>query len=174
MENLYFPVFYNITGWNICFFGAGTVAERRIKTLLKYSCHIFIISKEASEEIRKMEKKGKVVWIAEEIKEEYGKIQIEELLKKIAEQYSQCFSDRKEFSMIFACTNQRSINQEVYEYCRQKAIPVNTADCKEQSDFYFPGLLQWEDVVIGVTGSGKDHKKVKTVMNKLRGIFNVD
>lgn len=173
MACLYFPMFYNITDWNICFVGAGKVAERRIKGLLSYPCHIFIISKEISEYIRKQQEIGNIIWFKEEIGGDGGQT-IENVFQKIKKIYADYFLERKEFSVVFSCTNQRNVNQEIYYYCKRKNIPVNTADCKEQSDFYFPGLLEWENIVIGVTGNGEDHKKVKAVMDKLRTMFPMD
>ena len=73
--------------------------------------------------------------------------------------------------MIFACTDNRNVNRQIYEYCRKKKIPVNTADCKGECDFYFPGILCKEEIVIGVTGNGADHAKVKNIMDQLREVF---
>ncbi len=173
MSNSYFPLFYDITDWNICFFGAGAVAERRIKTLLKYPCKIYIISEKATKVIEEMAQKGTLIWIKEEIKMDKGKQQIMETWQNIKrkKQYQKYFLKEKDFQMVFACTNQREINQMIYEYCKLQGIRVNIADCRQQSDFYFPGLLKSEDFVIGVTGNGKNHKKVKQVMDKLRKLF---
>jgi siroheme synthase (precorrin-2 oxidase/ferrochelatase) len=166
----YFPMFYDITGWNVCFFGAGNVAERRIKTLLLYSCRIFVISERVTEEIEKFSKEGKVIWVKRALRKG-GEVEITESWKNLKERYSDYFEKEKEFSMVFACTNDRKINEGIYEYCKKRKIPVNTADCREECDFYFPGLLEWEEIVIGVTGNGKNHKKVKMVMDKLRMMF---
>lgn len=174
MKNPYFPLFYDITDWNICFFGAGAVAERRIKTLLKYPCRIYIISEKATKHIMEMVHKGMIIWIQENIKETEGKQQIIRIWKEIKEekQYKyQIFSKEKMFQIVFACTDKRDINQIIYEYCREQKIDVNVADCREQSDFHFPGLIKKEDFVIAVTGNGKNHKKVKYIMDKLRGLF---
>lgn len=171
MENPYFPLFYDITGWNLCFFGAGKIAERRIKILLEYSCRIYIISKEATKAIQSMAEKGAVVWVREEVKKEEGKQQIEKIWEELEGRYQEYFFKEKGFQIVFACTNDRTINQIIYEYCKRRGIEVNVADCKKQSDFYFPGLLRWEELVIGVVGNGNNHKKVKQVMDKLRKLF---
>ena len=114
-----------------------------------------------------------IEFLKEEIKMEKGKQQIMETWQNIKrkKQYQKYFLKEKDFQMVFACTNQREINQMIYEYCKLQGIRVNIADCRQQSDFYFPGLLKSEDFVIGVTGNGKNHKKVKQVMDKLRKLF---
>jgi siroheme synthase (precorrin-2 oxidase/ferrochelatase) len=119
-----------------------------------------------------MIKEKKVIWVQKNIREETAEQQITQIWKILKETYPNCFQKEKRFSMVFACTNRRNINRKIYEYCKQRNIQVNTADRRQESDFYFPGLLEYEDVIIGVTGNGKNHKKVKTVMDKLREVFN--
>lgn len=171
MENPYFPFFYDITGWNICFFGAGKIAERRIKTLLGYSCKIYIISREATSIIQEMAEKGMVIWIQKELGEVEQGQEIIEIWRELKEKHKNCFLKEENFRVVFACTNNRKINQNIYKYCKNQGIQVNIADCRKQSDFYFPGLLKWKELVIGVVGNGMDHKKVKQVMDKLRELF---
>ncbi|MFR4894760.1 MAG: hypothetical protein ACLUB0_00845 [Blautia hansenii] len=45
---------------------------------------------------------------------------------------------------------------------------MNTASNQQKCDFHFPGILEYEGVVLGFNGSGKDHKKVKEVREKTR------
>ena len=167
----YFPVFYNITGWNLCFIGGGNIAERRIKTLCKYPCHIYVISETVTDPIKEKIAQGRIIWMKEKIKIKGGEKQLKDILKKIKKQYKRNFQDNAKISMIFSCTNNRKINRQIYEYCRKKKIPVNTADCKEECDFYFPGVLWQEDLVIAVTGNGNNHSRVKAVMDQLREVF---
>ena len=51
-------------------------------------------------------------------------------------------------------------------------IPVNTASNQQKCDFHFPGILEYEGVVLGFNGSGKDHKKVKEVREKPGKLWN--
>ena len=104
MSNSYFPLFYDITDWNICFFGAGAVAERRIKTLLKYPCKIYIISEKATKVIEEMAQKGTLIWIKEEIKMDKGKQQIMETWQNIKrkKQYQKYFLNEEHFFLKFS------------------------------------------------------------------------
>lgn len=169
--NSYFPVFYNITEWNVCFIGGGKVAERRIETLCRYPCHIYIISGNVTGKIKEKAVQGRVAWIQDKIKEKGGGKQLKYILKQIQKKYKKNFQTNRDFSMIFACTDNRKVNREIYEYCRKKKIPVNIADCKEECDFYFPGILWKEEIVIGAAGNGTDHAKVKNIMDQLREVF---
>ncbi len=168
--NCYFPVFYNITGWNFCFIGGGNVAERRIGTLSAYPCRIYIIADSVTDKIKESIDQEKMIWIREKISSKRGK-QLPYIFEKIRKKYKKYFQYRRNFSMVFACTDDRNVNRQIYEYCRRKKIPVNVADCKEESDFSFPGLLKQEDLVIAVTGNGNNHSRVREAMDQLREVF---
>ena len=58
------------------------------------------------------------------------------------------------------------VNEDIYSACKCLRIPVNTASNQQKCDFHFPGILEYEGVVLGFNGSGKDHKKVKEVREK--------
>ena len=47
-------------------------------------------------------------------------------------------------------------------------IPVNVSSDRRKSDFYFPGIAQRDNVVIGVTASGKNHAQAKELTEELR------
>ena len=42
---------------------------------------------------------------------------------------------------------------------------------KTKCDFYFPGIVQNGNVVVGVTASGSDHKEARKTVEKIRSIF---
>ena len=65
--------------------------------------------------------------------------------------------------MVFAVTNDRKLNDEIYRVCKEEGIYVNIADDKSKCDFYFPGVYMKDEVVIGITASGLDHSKAKKV-----------
>ena len=63
------------------------------------------------------------------------------------------------------------VNAQVVRECRKKNIPVNNASDRDQCDFYFPGIVQNGNVVVGVTASGSDHKEARKTVEKIRSIF---
>ena len=71
---------------------------------------------------------------------------------------------RSDFSfayMVLAATNDWKVNDEIYRVCKEEGIYVNVADNKEKCDFYFPGVYVEDEIVIGITASGQDHKKAR-------------
>ncbi len=75
-----FPVFIDIKGKKCVVIGGGKVAERKIKTLLKYKARVIVISPEITEEIKKLVSSGKVNYI----KKEYSKNDIKDALLVVA------------------------------------------------------------------------------------------
>jgi len=62
---------------------------------------------------------------------------------------------------VLAATNNKEINHKKYEKCKEDKIPVNVADDKGKSDFYFPGIVRKKGITVGVTADGKDHELAK-------------
>ena len=65
--------------------------------------------------------------------------------------------------MVIAATNDWKLNDEIYRVCKEEGIYVNVADDKSKCDFYFPGVYMKDEVVVGITASGLNHKKARRV-----------
>lgn len=72
---------------------------------------------------------------------------------------------------VIAATNDHQINSDIYSACKCMGITVNVCSDKTKCDFYFPGIVQNGNVVIGVTASGSDHKEARKTVEKIRSIF---
>ncbi len=132
----WFPLFTNITGKTFVVIGAGKIAKRRIETLLKFNCSIRVVAMEAMPEIAAYAEAGKL-----------------ELRIKPYEA-----SDLEGADYVLAATNHKHLNHEIYEKCIEGRIPVNVADDKAKSDFYFPGIVRKNGITAGVTAEGRDHR----------------
>ena len=145
-EKIYFPIFIDLSEKHIVAIGAGKIASRRVRTVLEFAGKITVIAPEISEEILALAGKGPV-----------------QLKRRVFEEVDLDGAD-----MVLAITDDKELNQKIGTLCREKGIPVNTSHDKDLCDFYFPGVVQKENVVVGVTASGKDHKQAKEVTEKIR------
>ena len=50
----YFPLFVNITDKNIRVFGGGTIATRRVKSLLEFGAAVHVVAPEITEELKEL------------------------------------------------------------------------------------------------------------------------
>ena len=148
----YFPLFVDLEQKKIVVVGAGRIAERRIQTLLSFEAQITVIAPEASVKIRKLAKEGRLHWQQERWSPE-----------------AESFLDGSLF--VLAAVDDGAVNKAVFRACRARGIPVNCSDDRTRCDFYFPGIVQNGNVVIGVTASGSDHKEARKTVEKIRSIF---
>lgn len=149
-DKLYFPIFIDLSEKHIVVVGAGKIASRRVRTLLEFAGKITVVAPEISEEILAMAGKGPV-----------------QLKKRAFEE-----ADLDGADIVLAITDDKELNKKIGTLCKEKKIPVNTSHDKDLCDFYFPGVVQKENVVVGVTASGKDHKQAKEVTEKIREVLD--
>ena len=142
----YFPMFVDLNEKLVIFIGGGKIAERRIKTLIEFGAKIEVYSPQVSEGIKELIEKNLVNYF----KQKYEKNIINNAF------------------FVVAATNDKKINQEVYEECKGKNIKINVISDKSLCDFYFPGVIKKKDITIGVCGNGKNHSKLKEFIDDLR------
>ena len=156
-EMSYFPMFIDIEGKHILVVGAGKIALRRVQTLLQFRARIKVIAKE----IPKEQKEAFHLLVSE------GKIVLEE---KAFEE-----SDLTEaFFLVLAATNVKKLNHEICMLCRKRKILANTATDRTDCDFYFPAVAVQEELVVGITGDGSDHRKVAETAARIRKVLEME
>lgn len=188
-KNRYFPLFLSLEGKRIFIVGAGKIAARRAGVLLSFGAKLFVTAPECCGEMRALLREASDKEGSDE--KEPGKKKLkgqeeQELQKKgswdgesreatVGEivYRERCFEERDlaGMDMVLAATDDPVLNHRITELCRAGNIPVNNASCKEDCDFFFPAILQEEELTIGVSSGGDDHKKVAEVCAKLRRIF---
>lgn len=153
----YFPMFIDIEGKHILVVGAGKIALRRVQTLLQFRARIKVIAKE----IPKEQKEAFHLLVSE------GKIVLEE---KAFEE-----SDLTEaFFLVLAATNVKKLNHEICMLCRKRKILANTATDRTDCDFYFPAVAVQEELIVGITGDGSDHRKVAETAARIRKVLEME
>ena len=80
--------------------------------------------------------------------------------------------DIENADLVLAVTDNHALNEEIYKICKENNILVNVASNQEKCDFHFPGILEYENVVIGFNGCGKDHKKVRRVREMIQEMLS--
>jgi uroporphyrinogen III methyltransferase/synthase len=149
-ESNYFPLFVDLTEKKIVVAGGGKIACRRIRTLLQFAEKILLISPEAEPELRQLAAEGRIEWRREPFRREL-------IL---------------DADMVLACTDDPQVNGEIHAVCRALGILVNVCSDRRKCDFYFPGVVKKDHVVIGVTAGGKDHRKAREVREKIRELMD--
>ena len=153
----YFPMFIDIEGKHILVVGAGKIALRRVQTLLQFRARIKVIAKE----IPKEQKEAFHLLVSE------GKIVLEEKAFEESDLTEALF-------LVLAATNVKKLNHEICMLCRKRKILANTAKDRTDCDFYFPAVAVQEELVVGITGDGSDHRKVAETAARIRKVLEME
>ena len=149
-KKLYFPMFIDLSDKKVVVVGAGTIAKRRIRALADFTDHLVVIAPEVNKELKDMEAQGKLT-----------------ILRKNYER-----EDIYDAVMVIAATNDKKTNQEIYTACKCLGIMVNVCNDKTKCDFYFPGIAANENVVVGISNSGREHKKSRGITEKIQEMLD--
>ena len=125
----YFPFFVDLERKNGLIVGGGGVALRKARKLLPYGPRLTVVAPELDPELRELQ--GVAL-----------------LRRPFAE------TDLEDCDFAVAATDDREVNHYIAELCRQRRIPVNVADSREDSTFLFPALLRRGELSVGVSASG--------------------
>lgn len=153
----YFPMFIDIEGKHILVVGAGKIALRRVQTLLQFRARIKVIAKETPKE----QKEAFHLLVSE------GKIVLEEKAFEESDLTEALF-------LVLAATNVKKLNHEICMLCRKRKILANTATDRTDCDFYFPAVAVQEELVVGITGDGSDHRKVAETAARIRKVLEME
>ena len=145
MERRCFPVFIDLTDKKILVAGGGSIALRRIRTLLAFGADIHVVAPKLCGGLRCLEEEGKVK----------------------AERREYRAGDIQEAQMVLAATDDRSVNRKIWNDCKAAGVMVNVADDKELCDFYFPSVVLAENTVIGINSGGYDPSVTKNMRQKI-------
>ena len=144
-------MFVDLSDKHIVVAGAGKIAARRIKVLSDFVDKITVIAPVIHEDILEMASAAPAQL---------------EIRQRAFEP-----NDLQGADLVLAATNDHELNQAIALSCKEKGIPVNASHRKELCDFYFPGVIHADHVVVGVTASGKDHAQAKEVTDQIRKII---
>ena len=142
----YFPLFVDLNEKQIVVVGAGTIAKRRIRTLVSFTNHLTVIAPEVNRELLDMEKAG--------------------MLRIKRKNYER--EDIYDADYVIAATNDHQINSDIYSACKCMGITVNVCSDKTKCDFYFPGIAKDGYTVVGITSGGGDHRLAAKISAAVR------
>lgn len=145
----YFPLFIDLTGKPVLIVGGGTVAERKLRTLLGFGALPLLVSPQATAEIRRSAESGNIRYREREYRTE----------------------DIDFAVLAVAATGDETVNRQIYKDAVRKGIPVNVVDAPALCTFFFPAVVQRNDFVVGVTTSGSYPALAKYARQQIEMLF---
>lgn len=125
----FFPILINIKNQKCIVVGGGSVAERKIKTLLKYGAKIIVISPEITDNIKKLVDRGKI----KHVKRLYRK------------------GDAKEAVLVVSATSDSKINAQI---AKEAEFLINTIEGKNKTKgikYIVPAIFERGNLTIAVS-----------------------
>ncbi|KNZ41096.1 precorrin-2 dehydrogenase/sirohydrochlorin ferrochelatase family protein [Acetobacterium bakii] len=140
------PLLFNLKNKKVLVVGGGTVATRRVVTLLESGAQVLCVSPVFS------------VWLqkAQDIKNE---------LTLIFGIYKPNYLE--DVDLAVAATNQEIINDQIKLDCQARRIWCNRVDNPEDSDFIFPSVIRRGDLTLSVCTEGASPFLTKAIMDDL-------
>lgn len=147
-----FPMFLDINTKKVTVIGGGKIAQRRIMTLLKYGVKLNVIAKTVTDELNSLSAQGKIT----------------------LEQRAYKYGDLKGSFIAIAATDSGEVNQSVYEEALSLGIHISVVDDKSKCSFYFPAVINHENLSIGLVSDGSSHHKTAETAKALRNFLQLE
>jgi len=142
----YYPVFLNLKGKKTIVIGAGKVAERKIRALLKAGADITVISPAITKRIEREKQKGRI--------------------RHIPRQYRK--GDSNKAFLVIAATDSLEINKKVSE---NASFLVNVVDSPSLCNFIVPSVIKRGPLTIAVSTSGISPALSKSIRKELEKLY---
>lgn len=128
----YFPLFIELEDKTCLIAGGGKVALRKAEQLLPFGADILVVSPEFEPGFLELESQGQVRLVRRKVSAE----------------------DVWGADMVIAATSDSKENAILSAICREKRIPVNVVDVREQCSFLFPSIIKDGPVTVGISTGG--------------------
>ncbi|AOY75452.1 precorrin-2 dehydrogenase/sirohydrochlorin ferrochelatase family protein [Clostridium formicaceticum] len=147
--SLYYPMMLKIQGKLCTVIGGGEVAERKVKTLLRYEAKVVLISPKITEGLQALVEQKKIIH-----------------RKKYYEE-----GDLLGSYLIYAVTDDAEINKKCKEEAEKYQILINVADSPMASDFIVPSSIERGSLTIAISTEGKSPMLSSKIKKELEVIY---
>ena len=141
----YLPLFLDIKNKPCLIVGGGIIAERKVSILSRAQAKLYVLAPEITNEIQRNVDNSEIVWLCKTF--EVG--------------------DLTDYQLVIAATDDRKVNAEIAESCRERNILVNAADDTHNCDFILPSIIDRSPVQIAVSTGGASPVLARMLRTKL-------
>jgi precorrin-2 dehydrogenase/sirohydrochlorin ferrochelatase len=146
----HYPISIDLTGRRCVVIGGGSVAERKVETLLEFGARTAVVAPRFTKRLLGMESEGLV-----------------ELVRGTYEP-----SALQGAFLVIAATDDREVNKAVSEDAQRAGILVNVVDDPELCTFFVPASVRRGDLIVSVSSSARSPflaRRVKKLLESVVG-----
>lgn len=148
----FYPININICGRPVVVIGGGSVAARKVESLLVCGARITVISPEFCDKLKAFHQEGKVTLV----KRKYRN------------------GDLTDSLLAFAATDQPEVQKEIMVEAMDRSILINVADSNEDCSFQVPSSLRRGELLITVSTGGGSPLLAAKIRNELEEEYGDD
>ncbi len=126
-----YPIMMNLEGKRVVVIGGGSVAARKVSSLLESGAVPAVISPELRDGLKALSHEGKIDWLPERFEE------------ASLDQYPDTV-------LIFGATDRRDVNLKIHKAAKDRKIPCNIADVPDLCTFIVPAVITQGELMIAV------------------------
>ncbi len=145
----FYPVYLNLNNKKCLVVGGGTVAERKVKSLLECGARVYVVSPQMNEWLEQAAEGGKIT----AVRRNYATTDLENAF------------------LVISATDDRRINSRVAEECSERNILVNIVDDPAVCNFIVPSVLRRGPLSISVSTEGKSPMLARRIREELEPAF---
>lgn len=166
----YFPFMIELNNERCLIAGGGTVAYRKVCSMLEFGAVVTVVSPEFCPELLELvEQVNTPDKYRAATSDDRGSVE------NFAD-YSGCLTlvkrrvqpqDIDGAFVVIMATDDEKVNHDMAELCRQQRILVNVVDVKSDCGFYFPAIIKDKEVVISVSTGGQSPVLAGTIKRNI-------
>lgn len=170
----YFPFMIELNNERCLIAGGGTVAYRKVCSMLEFGAVVTVVSPEFCPELLELvEQVNTPDKYCAATSDDRGSV---ENFADYSADYSGCLTlvkrrvqpqDIDGAFVVIMATDDEKVNHDMAELCRQQRILVNVVDVKSDCGFYFPAIIKDKEVVISVSTGGQSPVLAGTIKRNI-------
>lgn len=137
----YYPIFLDLAGKPVLVVGAGKVALRKTKGLLEAGAAVTVVAPRAEPEFAR--------------------------LSLTMRRRGFRASDIRGAVLVFAATDDRTVNHAVAQSAKRHGIPVNVADARAECSFVVPARITRRNLQIAISTGGESPRVAAALRRKI-------
>lgn len=148
----YYPVYLDLRGRPCLVIGGGTVAERKVQSLLEAGAVVTVVSPTLTSKLLDLSRSGTITHRPKKIEE----------------------NDLSRAFLVIAATNSPGVNTFAAQACKKKNILVNVVVPPVESSFIVPSVVERGDLLIAVSTSGASPALARKIRLELEANYGTE